>query len=358
MRIYVDIAHPAYAHALRCFIKEMEARGHEILVSARDKDITYCLLREWGIPFTGRGRGRSSSSGGGLLPARMLHAVSSLAGKSWYLTGVVARLLPVVKRFGPHLVVSWSSYHAALIGKLLGVPVITFDDTEGMGLLHRVNRTLSDCMATPECFEKDLGRKHIRFRGYKELASLHPSRFTARPLSAGVEKPYVVMRFVSWSAWHDRGHTGISEGMKRELVEKLSGHGRVFISSELPPADWMKGYEMPVGCGEIHSLLAGAKLFFGESASMAAEAAVLGVPAIFIDNSGRGYTRDLEERGLLYGYGESDSQVRAAADRAAELLTDPGTEGEWQRRRSLMLQEMVDVTGWMVELAGRYGKKG
>lgn len=343
---------------MRSFIKEMEERGHEVLVTARDKDITCCLLREWGISFTGRGRGRSSSSGGRLLPARMLHAAVSLAGKSWYLMGVVARLLPVVKRFGPHLVVSWSSYHAALMGRLLGVPVVTFEDTEGMGLLHRVNRALSACMATPECFEKDLGRKHIRFRGYKELASLHPSRFSARPLSAGVEKPYIVMRFVSWSAWHDRGHTGISEDVRRELAERFSEHGRVFISSEVPPADWMERYAMPVGCGEVHSLLAGAQLFFGESASMAAEAAVLGVPAIFIDNSGRGYTRDLERRGLLFGYGESDSQVRAAADRAVELLTDPGTAEEWQRRRSLMLQEMVDVTGWMVELAGRYGRKG
>jgi hypothetical protein len=56
-----------------------------------------------------------------------------------------------------------------------------------------------------------------------------------------------------------------------------------------------------------HSVPGGASLLFGESSSMAAEAAVLGVPAIFIDNSGRGYTRELErEHGLIFNFSEDD----------------------------------------------------
>ncbi len=358
MRVYIDIAHPAHAHAFRYFIKEMEGRGHEVLVSARDKDITFCLLREWGIPFADRGRGWSPSFRGGPLPVRLLQSLVSLAGKAGYLLAVIARLLPMVRRFSPHLVISWSSYHAALTGRLLRVPVITFEDTEGVGLLHRVNRALSSLMVTPASFETDLGRKHVRFDGYKELASLHPSRFTPAALPDSPGKPYTVMRFVAWRAWHDRGHSGISEEMKRELVRRLSRHGRVYISSEEPLPRDLQEYRVPAGCGALHTLLAGAALFFGESASMAAEAAVLGVPAIYIDNMGRGYTRDLERMGLLFGYGEGDGQVREAADRAEGLLGDPGMAGEWQRRRTRMMEGKCDLTGWMVELAGHIGGGG
>jgi uncharacterized protein len=166
----------------------MQDRGHSVLVSARDKDVTFCLLNAWGISFTGRGRGAVS------LPGKIIDLIRA----AW-------RLLPVVRDFNPDLVVSHSSYHAALIGRLLGKPVITFEDTEHVPLLHPVNRLLSSRMVTPACFEKDLGPSHIRYEGYKELASLHPSRFVPLPLPGNLRKPYVLLRFVSWKAWHDKG---------------------------------------------------------------------------------------------------------------------------------------------------------
>ena len=340
MRVYVDIAHPAHAHALRFFIGEMEARGHEILVSARDKDITHNLLRAWDIPFINRGKGHRSPF------------VFSLPGKITNLIKVIIGLFPVVKKFRPDLVISYSSYHAALTGRLLGRPVITFEDTENVPLLHMVNRILSTRMVTPACFEKDLGRKHIRFDGYKELASLHPARFTPLPLPGDFQVPYIVMRLVSWSAWHDRGHTGISDRMKIAVAGRLSAYGRVFISSEVPLEDPLRRYEMNIDSNLAHSVLAGARLFFGESASMAAEAAVLGVPAIYIDNTGRGYTRDLErEHGLLFNFGEDDAAVQLALDKAVGLLQNPDLQKEWQQKRTGMLVGKIDVTAMMVEMA-------
>jgi uncharacterized protein len=335
MRVYIDIAHPAYAHALRHFIMEARKRGHDVIVTARDKDITHCLLNSWDIGFIDRGKG-----------------ARSLTGKFSDLVLTVSRLLPAVKKFNPDLVLSFSSYHAALIGKLLGKPVLTFEDTEHVPLLHTINKALSTLVVTPACFEKDMGTRHIRFEGYKELASLHPSRFKPEPLPGFLEKPYIILRFVSWRAWHDRGHPGISEKMKHYIAESLSKFGRVYITSEESLSPGLFRYRFEGDCNQMHSILAGASLFFGESASMAAEAAVMGVPALFIDNTGRGYTRELENKySLMYTFGEDDEGVQLALDKAVELLGMPDLLQEWQKRRKKMLGDKVDVVSWMTDLA-------
>ncbi|MFP4367919.1 MAG: hypothetical protein ACLFQA_12560, partial [Bacteroidales bacterium] len=150
MRIYIDIGHPAYAHAFRHFIVEMKRRGHQVMVSARDKDITYCLLRAWDIDFFGRGSGYLHTGQGldhsGKLEGTGLwlwfRNIAALLGKVICLFSSVFKLLPVVRKFDPGLVLSFSSYHAALIGRLLGKPVCTFEDTEDVPFLHTLNRAL------------------------------------------------------------------------------------------------------------------------------------------------------------------------------------------------------------------------
>ena len=53
--------------------------------------------------------------------------------------------------------------------------------------------------------------------------------------------------------------------------------------------------------------MAHAQVVVGESATMSSEAAVLGVPAVFIATSGRGYTDDEEKRyGLVRHFTEEE----------------------------------------------------
>ncbi len=193
----------------------------------------------------------------------------------------------------------------------------------------------------------------MRFDGYKELVGLHPYRLELLPLPASVCEPYTVLRFVSWMAYHDRGHSGISEEMKVKIVERLSESGNVYISSEKPLPPRLEPYRLEVDCGLGHSVLAGARLLFSESATMAAEAAVLGVPAIFIDNTGRGYTRDMEHRyGLVFNFSEDDSDVERALGKAVGLLSRGVLREEWLMKRDAMLEGKVDLTSWMIEMVG------
>ena len=51
MRVLIDILHPAHVHFFRNFYAEMEARGHELCITARDKDRSVELLRAFDLPY-------------------------------------------------------------------------------------------------------------------------------------------------------------------------------------------------------------------------------------------------------------------------------------------------------------------
>ncbi len=338
MNFLLDISHPAYAHAFHYFILEMKKRGHSFQIISRDKDVTQHLLNKWGIEYISKGKGSTR------LFFRITHAIKTI----W-------KLYYIAKRYNPDLLMSFASFHISAAGWLLRKPVITFEDTENFKMLHRVNRLFSSKMITPESYKDSFGKNHIRFPSYKELAHLHPNHFTP-DASKQPPKPYILIRFVSWQAWHDRGHSGISIHMKEKIIDKLSEYGTLYISSEAELPEKWKKYKIPVPPEHIHSLMAGATLVFGESASMAAEAAVLGIPSIYIDNTGRGYTDELEDKyDLLYCFGESDTQVSTALTKAARLLSQPDLLELWQLKRGRMLEEKVDLCEWMVGFVGEEG---
>jgi predicted glycosyltransferase len=253
------------------------------------------------------------------------------------------------RKFNPDLVLSYSSYHASVTGWLLRKLVLTFEDTENVPLLHYINWYFSSKMITPACYKGDFGKKHIRFNGYKELASLYPDLIILNTKSPK-DKPSFLLRFVSWKAWHDRGHSGISDKMKEKIIMELAALGKVYISSEDEiPEKWRK-FQLDIKPEFIYDFFLGnIDLFFGESASMSSEAAVLGIPAIYIDNVGRGYTHELEDRyELLFRFGESDEEVQQALEKATELCLNQGTYKEWQEKRIKLLHDKVNVCEWMI----------
>ena len=56
MNIVVDINHPGHVHFFKNFIWEMEKKGHEILITAVDKDQTFSLLNKYGFNYKGMGK--------------------------------------------------------------------------------------------------------------------------------------------------------------------------------------------------------------------------------------------------------------------------------------------------------------
>jgi uncharacterized protein len=334
MRILIDILHPAHVHFFRNFHAEMTARGHAVYFTARDKDRAIELLDRFELPY------------------EQISAQRTGAGLGVEMVQRTARLLGVMREVHPDVLTGIMGPSIAVAGKLSRTPAVVFYDTEFASQTNRVVYPLAYSVCTPDCYQGAVPGRHVTYAGYHELAYLHPNRFLPDPtrlaaFDVTADKPYSVLRFVSWQAVHDRRETGLTEIQKRQLIELLQRHGRVVLSSEAPlPAD-LEPLRVRGPVEQIHHLIAHAQLIVGESATMSSEAAVLGVPAIFIATTSRGYIDDQERR---YGHVRhfSDQQYEQAVQEIERLLANSPRElGE--RARDQLLEEKVDVTTWMVD---------
>ena len=342
MKILIDIGHPAHVHMFRCFAHEMIQRGHRILFTCRDKEFEIKLLSSENLEYISFG---------------IKH--SSVIGKIWDLLRFVWKEICVAYNFKPDLFVSHGSIIAALTSFLFGKPHITFEDTFNMEQI-RLYKPFSQVILTSD-YEHPLHSKRvIKYQGYNELLYLHPNRFTPnaamlQELGVKENEPYVVIRFVSWNATHDIGHAGISYENKLLAVESFSKYARVFISSESPLPKELQQYYLPTPPEKIHDVIAYASLVFGESATMVSEGAMLGVSGIYIDNSGRFYTRDIAKKyDLCFNYIESESDQLLAIEKGVDLLKHRASNEYKSKNRTQLITDKIDVTAFFVWFIENY----
>ena len=333
MRVLIDILHPAHVHFFRNFHAEMTDRGHQLCITARDKDRSVELLQAFGLPYQQISRQKSG------------------AGLAVEMTQRTARLMKVMRSFRPDVMTGIMGPSIALAGAVRRVPAVVFYDTEFAVQTNRIVYPLAHRVCTPDSYQGKVPGRHSQYAGYHELAYLHPNRFQPDPAvldDFGITpgEPYSIVRFVSWQAVHDRKERGLSTKQKLHLVEVLQRQGRVLISSESPLEGHLADLAVAGPVEQIHHVIAHARLVVGESATMSSEAAVLGVPAVFIATTGRGYTDDEERRyGLVRHF--TEDQYDMALSAIEEILAEPAVT--WQKARQRLLGEKIDVTAWMID---------
>ena len=340
MRILIDIGHPAHVHQFRNAIHLLEARGHDVLVTSRNKEVTFALLDKYSIPYVKVGD----------------YANNNIK-KAINMFKIDAELYSVTSKFQPDILIGGvGNVYIAHVSWLLRRPSILFNDTEHGKLQDQLSYPFTTTICTPSCYTRDLGEKQVRYNGYHELAYLHPDRFTPNPavlteLGLAEGDPFIIVRFVSWQASHDVGQHGIHD--KVGLVKALEQYGRVLITSEgaLPPE--LQPYQVKISPEKMHDFLYFAILFFGDSPTMTTESAILGTPAICVSTwaCGCGNFRDLSSNyDLLYCF--RDEHV--ALKKAFEILNSKDLKCEWGSKRKKLLNEKIDVTAFMVEFFENY----
>jgi predicted glycosyltransferase len=317
--------------------EELQRRGWSIAIASREKDVTTQLLDDLGVDHLPI----SKMSGGRLgLGAELMERDRAL--------------LRLARGDRPQVILTRSP-SGTHVGRLLGVPSV-FDTDNGLsaGAHYRAAAPFASVITTPDCFAADLGPKQVRYTSYKALAFLHPNRFQPDPgirrqLGMADEDKYFLIRLVAMRASHDHHESGFPLDHLDRVVSLLEDHGRVLISSEGPLPDRFTEFGLRTSAGEFHSVLAGASLCIGDSGSVAQEAAILGVPSIFV-SSFAGRTAPLEE--MEHRYGLVSSFPPHAIERAIGAIADSfATEPDTHRRRHRrMLEEKVDLTSWYVDL--------
>ncbi|MCD4686579.1 MAG: hypothetical protein K8S97_11650, partial [Anaerolineae bacterium] len=105
-------------------------------------------------------------------------------------------------------------------------------------------------------------------------------------------------------------------------------------------------------------LLAFARLFFGESATMCSECAMLGTPAIFLSTSRRGYIDEQQDRyDMVYSFNDAETGQMQASEKARALMEDPTTPEQWQAKRKRMLAELIDVPQFITDSVLQYARE-
>ena len=127
----------------------MEDQGHSFFVSARDRSIIFELLNKYKISYFNRGKGRDG-----------------IIGKLFYMFTADFKLLSKAVKFKPQIFISFASPYAAQTAWLLRTPHIVLDDTEHARFGHLFYKPFSKVFLNPACFQKDFGKRQIRFKSF------------------------------------------------------------------------------------------------------------------------------------------------------------------------------------------------
>lgn len=346
MNILIQLSHPAHFHLYKYIAKNLMADGHKIFILIKTKDILEDLLVQSGLPYYNI--------------LKEAHRKSKL-GILWDMLVRDWRMLRFVRKHKIDLLTG-STVEVAQVGWLTRKYRVNTgeDDMRVVPLFQKMGGPFVQTILSPiSCDNWKLEPKSVKYAGFHKLAYLHPNQFT--PDQRVVEKyfpankPYFILRFAQLKAYHDiTSHAhGINTEIAQHLIDMLLPYGNVYITSERELEPQFEKYRLNINPLDIHHVLAYAKLYIGDSQSMAVEAAMLGTPSLrFNDFAGKiGVLEELEHKYELT-YAVSPSNPQLLFDKVNEWLNVSDLQEVFQLRRQKMLSEKIDVTAfftWFIE---------
>lgn len=341
MKILFFINTPAQAHTWIPIIRELMSKEHEIRILARDYGSTIELLKSHGL---------------------VCNSFKPITQKYLRLFEIFVHLnkgYNQYRKYGITMVIGWG-VDAAFTAALIRKPSIIFTDNDPTHLQNNMTSWFAGAIITPECFRGDLGKKHIRINGYKELAYLHPYYFKPDPsiydeLKINRSEKFIILRFNVFDAVHDIGAYGFSTSDKLKLVKELGKYTKVFISPEGNLSEELEAYRLPIAPNRIHHALYYSQLLVTDTQTMTTEAAVLGTPSVrsnnFVGRSEMGVFIELEKKyDMIYSFPKPEQAI----NKAVELIKQPDLKEQWAKKRQILLAEKIDVTQFMVDFIDNY----
>lgn len=336
MRYIFELNHPKHYYQFKYVMRGLKQHGHEIMVLARDKDVLLDVLREEKVEYTIFGKHHKSMS------AKVMGTF-----------GLVKNFIAIAREYKPDIIVSKSSLYGTFTAKVLHKKSVIFPDSEVVKVTNKYVVPLCTKVVTPQSFKLDYGEKHYRVAGIFEDCYLSPQVYRPNMETIekyGLKKPYAIVRFVGWFANHDVGNNGFTLEDKINLVKSIAPNMTVYISSEKELPDELKTYRLPTPASLIHDVLSGADLYIGDSQTMAAEAALLGTPAIrsnsFVGPNDMSNFIVLEKKyGLLHNIATPSKAIELAKEMSAH-----SRKAEWMEKRDRYYAQVGDTNANIVSL--------
>ena len=240
-----QLNHPAHFHLFKHTIQILEGKGHETLISIKDKDILKDLVKDYHFVQLSEGYRKKN----------VFSILNSLFKRD-------KKLFKIIKAFKPDLMIG-TSPEIGHIRPFVESPSLFFGEDD-------VNLSIPMYIGALTCYPlfssilSPIGvnnsiwnRKTINYNGFQKLAYLHPNRF--KPDRSKVDVPedekYFIIRFANLQAYHDINAKGISNSLAKQIIGKLEVKGKVFITSERDLPEELKEYEFKGNKQDIHHYL-------------------------------------------------------------------------------------------------------
>lgn len=273
MRIWVDLTNSPHVLVMRPIIRALEARGDEVLVTARDFAQTLGLLDRFGIAHEAIGRHR-----GGRVAAK----AAGLAGRSAALAGWA-------RGRGFDLALGHGSNDVTVAARGLRIPSSTMFDYEWARVQHTVNCRLAQAIVVPAAIPPArLARygateaKLHAYPGLKEeyyLSDFEPSDDVLSLLGLDSGRPIAVVRTPPAVSLYHR----FENPLFADVLERLATTRGLQVVA-LPRTAKQRaelsqvGFIVPEEAIDAQSLIAYADLVISAGGTMNREAVALGTP--------------------------------------------------------------------------------
>jgi len=326
MKIWLDVDNGPHVLIIHPLAAELQRRGHEISVTARDRASSCELLQLYGIPY---------QTVGAEYGASIMDKIRGTVGRSLALSGAMRGWKADVS-FGH------GSRALPLASRLLGVPTVTMYDYEWVDpklfawFCHTI--LLPDSIDPERCREAGIPDRRVRrFPGVKEGLYLDgrplDPEFIKTDLDLDPDMIHVLMRPPATNAHY---HNPEAEVLLETLLGHLAAHPEVQLVYLCRSEDQMAllgsfprdRVVVPRRVYDGPSLVAAMDLMISGGGTMTREAAVLGVPSysFFRGKLGR-VDEQLEKDGkLVMLRSKDDAAGKVPLTRRSSALSVPDSQ--------------------------------
>ncbi len=327
MRIWIDLANSPHVLFFAPIVRDLERRGVEVAITARDFARTPELARLHGLRAETIGR----------------HGGRSTLGKAAAVAARAAALLRFARRARPDLALGHNSYAQALAARALRVPSVTLMDYEHTPANHVCFRLADRILLPAAISDDDVARygaapsRIARYDGFKEQVYLEEFEPDRGRLDGGLPAD-LWERFVvavarppaDFAVYHRFENPLFEEWLRRAGSDPAA---RVVLLPRTPEQDrrarslGLPSVVIPERPLDGANLVAHADLVVSAGGTMNREAAILGVPAYSLFAwRPAAVGRALADRGrLTFVRGATDlHRIRLERKPPAVRLRNPG----------------------------------
>ena len=334
MKIVVDILHYPRINLFKNVILYLINKGIVVKIVVLPRGNLKSILEyEYGLPCESFGHYRSS------LPGKLLD----------FAIRDVLLFNYLYKNQYDVVMGSINLTHAAFV---LRKPSVMLEDDIEYKMGYYPYKYFATNILIPDCIHAR-GKNILKYKGFKELAYLHPNHFKPSPSILReyglAPNNYVFIREVSNTTLN---YSGLEEGLLSEVCPYLKDMGFDIVLS-LENKELKRQYEdyctiLNEPVSDIHSLLHYASLTIASGDSMSRESCLVGTPAIYTGKRDMAINRELIKKGCFFKVDDVSNvmqQVKKIIEndikKETEYTIQKAIKNEWEDTTQVIIDVLL-----------------